>query len=146
MPEAPSFTPRALLEHPDDFGLEADATWRFARSLDEAICLNRAIDQHTQALGVGRLLRRRRNSIADLAGAIGQRPETLASKLRGRRPAPEADLVVWSWLTGAARRHPPLGELVQLPGDGDPASLLPELPRPARRGQPGRTVEAGRHD
>lgn len=124
-----------MLEHPGDFGLEAEVTWLPASSLDEAVRLSRAIDQHTQALAVGRLLRRNKHSIADLAGVIGERPETLAAKLRGRRPAPEGDLVLWSWLTGEARRHRPLAELVKLPRDADPATLLPALAAPAREGR-----------
>lgn len=39
-----SFAPRDLLTHPADFGTEADVTWCYARSLDEAIRLSRAID------------------------------------------------------------------------------------------------------
>lgn len=129
----PSFVPQAMLELPHDFGVEAEVTWRPARSLDEAVRLSRAIDQHAQAVAVSRLLRLQRHSVTDLAGVLGERPETLAAKLRGRRPAPEADLVLWSWLTGASRQHRPLAELVTLPGDADPVSLLPVLPIPARQ-------------
>jgi hypothetical protein len=42
--EASSFVPRSMLEHPDDFGVESDVTWRFAKSLDEAVRLSRAIE------------------------------------------------------------------------------------------------------
>jgi hypothetical protein len=76
-----SFAPRDLLTVPADFGTEADVTWRYARNLDEAIRLSRAIDQHVQALGVTRLLRRGRYSMTDLAKALRERPETLGDKL-----------------------------------------------------------------
>ena len=134
-----SFAPRDHLEHPADFGSEADVTWRYARSLDEAVRLSRAIDQHVQALGVNRLLRRGRHSMTDLATVLGERPETLASKLRGRAPAPEGDLVLWSWMTGTARVHSPLVELVTATeGDGI-SHLLPELGVPARVAARGRS-------
>lgn len=129
-----------MLGLPNDFGVEAEVTWRPARSLDEAVRLSRAIDQHVQAVAVRRLMRLQGHAVADLARTFGERPETLAAKLCGRRPAPEADLVLWSWMTGASRQHRPLAELVTLPGDADPASLLPVLPLvPARKkeGRPG---------
>lgn len=128
--EPASFVPRSLLEHPDDFGAETDVTWRLAASLDEAIRLARALDQHHLSIAVGRMLRRSGHSMADLATVLGERPETLAGKPRGRRPAPEGDLCMWSWMSGARRTHPPLGELVAV--DGDPSGLLPTLGEPAR--------------
>lgn len=128
-----SFAPRDLLEHTDDFGTEADVVWRYAISLDEAMRLSRSIDQHVRALGVTRLLRRGRHSMSDLAGVLGERPETLADKLRGRAPAPDGDLVLWSWITGTARVHRPLDELVQLPNGASADSVLPVLGVPARQ-------------
>lgn len=131
MSEPASFVPRDLLDHPTDFGVESEPTWHYAGNLDEALRLSRAIDQHTQALGIDRWLRRGGHSITDLAGKLGERPETLAGKLRGRRPAPERDLILWSWLTGAERSHVPLAELC---ADGlDEAEVIPALGVPARR-------------
>ena len=128
-----SFAPRDHLEHPGDFGSEADVTWRYATSLDEAVRLSRAIDQHVQALVVNRLPRRGRHSMTDLATVLGERPATLASKLRGREPAPEGDFVVWSWMTATLRVHRPMDELVE-PRPGDPlTTLLPDLGVPARK-------------
>lgn len=127
-----SFAPRDLLTHPADFGRELNVTWRYAKSLDEALRLSRSIDQHVQALGIARLLRRGRYSMTDLAKVLGERPETLADKLRGRAPTPEGDLVLWSWLSGTARVHPPLAELAHVPDGQAPESLLPELGVPAR--------------
>lgn len=129
----PAFRPCSHLEHPDEFGVEPEAVWTLAASLDEAIRLERAIDQHTQALAVRRWLRRGGHSMADLAKVLDERPETLAAKLRGRRPAPEADLVMWSWLTGTARQHRPLAELISEPDKAVPGALLPRLGPPARR-------------
>ncbi len=126
-----SFAPRDLPEQPVDFGIEADVTWHYARSLDEAIRLSRAIDQHAQVLGINRLLRRGRHSMSDLARALGERPETLADKIRGRAPAPEADLVLWSWMTGTARIHRPLDELAHRASEVASTSLLPVLGVPA---------------
>src|SRR5580692_3360453 len=100
-----SFAPRDLLEHPDDFGTESDVVWHFATNLDEAVRLSRSIDQHLQAGGITRLLRRGRHSMTDLARILGERPETVADKLRGRTPAPEWDLVLWSWMTATSRGH-----------------------------------------
>ncbi len=40
-----SFAPRDLLTHPADFGREINVTWRYAKSLDEAVRLSRSIDQ-----------------------------------------------------------------------------------------------------
>jgi len=127
-----SFAPRDHLDQPADFGSEADATWRLATNLDEAVRLSCAIDQHIQALAVNRLLRRGRHSMADLAAVLGERPEMLADKLRGRAPAPEGDLVVWSWLTATARVHPPLRQLTMVTEGNEPRDLLPELGVPAR--------------
>lgn len=132
MAEPASFVPRSFLEHPDDFGVDVDVSWRLASSLDEALRLSRAIDQHHLAVSMGRMLRRRRHSMTDLAVAIGERPETVAAKLRGRRPAPERDLVLWSWMTGWPRTHPPLAELVVSPDSEDASALLPRLDLPAR--------------
>ena len=127
-----SFAPRDHLEQPADFGSEADVTWRYATSLDEAVRLSRAIDQHVQALGINRLLRRGHHSMTDLATVLGERPETLAAKLRGRAPAPEGDLVLWSWMTATPRVHRPVDEIVNLPSGVATGSLLPELGVPAR--------------
>lgn len=128
-----SFSPRNLLEHADDFGMEADVVWRYASNLDEALRLSRAIDQHTQALGINRLLRRGRHSMTDLARVLGERSETLAAKLRGRAPAPERDLILWSWMTATPRTHRPISELVRLAPGADTASLLPVLGLSSRR-------------
>ncbi len=127
-----SFAPRDLLTHPADFGREINVTWRYAKSLDEAVRLSRSIDQHMQSLGIDRMLRRGRYSISDLAKVLGERPETLAAKLRGRTPAPEGDLVLWSWLSETKRVHPPLVELAHAPDGERPDSLLPQLGVPAR--------------
>lgn len=43
--------------------------WIPARSLDEAVRVARAIDQHAQAMEVNRFLRRGRYSVIDLARA-----------------------------------------------------------------------------
>ncbi len=126
------FAPRDLLTHPADFGREINVTWRYAKSLDEAVRLSRSIDQHMQSLGIDRMLRRGRYSMSDLAKVLGERPETLAAKLRGRTPAPERDLVLWSWLSETKRVHPPLVELAHAPTGGEPQSLLPALGVPAR--------------
>mgnify|MGYP001350213375 CR=1 FL=1 len=58
--------------------------------------------------------------------------ETVAAKLRGRRPAPERDLVLWSWMTGSPRTHPPLAELVVSPDGEDASAMLPRMGVPAR--------------
>lgn len=128
-----SFAPRDHLEQPADFGSEADVTWRYATSLDEAVRLSCAIDQQVQALGVNRLLRRGRHWMTDLATVLGERPETLAAKLRGRAPAPEGDLVLWSWMMETVRVHRPVDELVSLPSGVATSSLLPALGVPARQ-------------
>ncbi len=132
MAEPASFVPRSFLKHPDDFGVDFEVSWHLARSLDEALRLSRAIDEHHLAVTLGRMLRRRRHSMSDLAAALGERPETVAAKLRGRRPAPERDLLLWSWMTGSPRTHPPLAELVVLPDGQDPSAPLPRLDVPAR--------------
>jgi len=132
MTQQSSFTPRELLEEPGDFGTEPDVTWKYAANLDQAIRLSRAIDQHVQALGINRLLRRGHHSMTDLASVLGERAETLADKIRGRAPAPERDLVLWSWMTKTPRTHSPLSELVNLPTGVTTASLLPTLGVPAR--------------
>lgn len=77
---------------------------------------------------MGKMLRRCRYSMADLASTLGERPETVAAKLRCRHPVPERDLCVWSWMTGTRRTHAPLAELVQLP-DGEDANGVPKLGR-----------------
>ena len=125
MKRSSSFAPRDLLTHPADFGREINVTWRYARSLDEAVRLSRSIDQHMQSLGIDRMLRRGRYSMSDLAKVLGQRPETLAKKLRGRMPAPEGDLVLWSWLSGTPRAHVPLGEIANPPEGKDPRHCRP---------------------
>ena len=127
-----AFSPRDCFEIPDDFGREPNMRWIPARNLDEAVRLSRAIDQHLQAVEVNRLLRRGRYSMTDLAKALRERPETLSSKLRGRAPATERDLILWSWLTGGTRAHPPLERIGRGP-DGEPGTtFLPDLGTPAR--------------
>lgn len=89
-----SFAPRDLLEQGADFGSEADVTWRYVTSLDEAVRLSRAVDQHVQALGVNRLLRRGRHSMTDLTHQV---------VLSVIDSAPAAPLEGWS---GSARCGP----------------------------------------
>lgn len=131
MPRPPSFVPRSLLEHPVDFGVEADVTWKLASSLAGAARLARAVEQHCVALAVNRLLRRNRNSIADLARALGVREATLQQKLNGQLPASPEDLNVWLWLVDAQPSLPPLATLKE---GGDDLPVLPlsrkRAPRP----------------
>jgi len=127
-----SFAPLDLLTHPADFGREINVTWRRATSLDEAPRLSRSIDQHLQSLGMDRILRRGRYSVSDLARALVERPESVLDKLRGRAPAPERDLVLWSWMSGTPRVQVPLSEIANPPEGQRPEALLPDLGEPAR--------------
>lgn len=127
-----AFAPRDCFETPEDFGREPNMKWIPGRNLDEAVRVARAIDQHVLAMEVNRFLRRGHYSVADLAKALMERPETLSAKLRGRAPATERDLILWSWLTGGNRAHPPIERMGRGP-DGESGKIfLPGLGTPAR--------------
>lgn len=132
MTRSSSFAWRDLLTHPADFGREINVTWKRTTSLDEAIRLGRAIDQHLQSLGMDRKLRRGRYSATGLARALGERPETLVAKLKGRAPAPKSDLVLWAWMSGTSRVQAPLSEIANPPERQRSEALLPNLGEPAR--------------
>lgn len=130
MAQRPSFVPRDLLQHPEDFGVEVDAEWKLARTLGEAALLARAIEQHQLAVALKRKLRHARQHTPKLAEVLGTRRETLWRKLTGENPATENDLIIWTWLIdppdGLGRRTiPPFRTL--LADDADVA--VPEIAR-----------------
>jgi hypothetical protein len=88
----------------DFFGQQEDVEWRLARDLPGALKLARSREQHELALMVHRQCMKYRLSYPDLAARLEQRRESLWSKLTGRSPAREADLILWAWLTGERRR------------------------------------------
>ncbi|MDA8072835.1 MAG: hypothetical protein M0Z40_12320 [Actinomycetota bacterium] len=104
MPAEPSFVPRGFLEVPEFFGVQEDVLWRLAPDWRRAVRLARAREQHELAYRVHLLQLRHRNSVPDLAQALGQRRESLWGKLSGRLPAQEDDLILSAWLTGERRR------------------------------------------
>ena len=105
MPAPPSFVPQALMVVPDYFGQQEDVEWKLARDLDGTLKLAQAREQHDLALQVHRQCLKYHLSCPDLARALSQRRESLWSKLTGRSPAREADLILWAWLTGEHRRN-----------------------------------------
>jgi hypothetical protein len=57
----------------------------------------------------------------------------VANDAHMRTPAPDRELVLWSWMTGALRPHRPLAELVHLQSEAAPSPLLLVLGVPARQ-------------
>jgi hypothetical protein len=125
----PSFVPRSHLVHEGLFGDDDDPEWKLARNLYDAVELAQSREQHELARAVRRQLKVHKNSIADLAEALGMRKENLWSKLAGTKPAMERDLIVWSWLSGEPRRTYPLDGLTVRPG----MAKLPAFPVPRGR-------------
>ena len=89
--------------------------------------LARAREQHELALAVHLLCLKHRNSIPDLAQRLDQRRESLWSKLTGRAPAREEDLILWAWLTGERWRDYQLAGLCAEP------IAMPRFPMMRRR-------------
>ena len=54
-------------------------------------------------------------SIPEVAAILGIQRRQLWSKLTGRSPAQEDDLITWSWMTDTPRRTAPLRELLEDP-------------------------------
>jgi hypothetical protein len=125
----PSFAPRENLVVDGFFGKEEDPEWKLAGSFEEAINLARSREQHELARAVLKLLRTHKNSIADLAEALGMRNENLWAKLAGVKPAQERDLIIWSWLTGVPRKTYPMDLLLTRIG----VAKLPTFPVPRGR-------------
>jgi hypothetical protein len=125
----PSFEPRANLVVEGFFGKEDDPEWKLAGNFEAAINLARSREQHDLARAIDKLLRANKNSIADLADALGMRKENLWAKLAGVKPAMERDLIIWAWLTGAQRRSYSLDGLITRPG----VAKLPIFPVPRGR-------------
>jgi len=80
---APSFEPRANLAVEGYFGREDDPEWLPAQDLQGAANLARSREQHELARAIDKLLRANKNSVADLAEALGMRKENLWAKLAG---------------------------------------------------------------
>jgi transcriptional regulator with PAS, ATPase and Fis domain len=66
------------------------------RNLYAAVEFGRSREQHELARAVRKLLKVNKNSIADLAEALGIRKENLWSKLAGVKLAMEPDVILWA--------------------------------------------------
>ena len=104
MANPPSFVPRDFLEVPEFFGVHEDVTWHLAKDYAGAARLARSREQHELAYRIWLLRTEHKNSVQDVADVLGQRRENLWSKLNGKTPATEEDLIRWAWLVGEARR------------------------------------------
>jgi hypothetical protein len=82
---------------------DSEVEWTLAVDWDDALHLARAREQHALAYRIGVLRTEHKNSVADLALALGE-SRTLTLKLNGHTPATEDDLIGWGWLTGQKRK------------------------------------------
>jgi hypothetical protein len=116
------------MEIPAYFGEQEDVTWHLAPNWKDALRLAWAREQHELAYKVHLQLLQHKNSIPDLAEAIGQRRENLWQKLTGRIPAQQEDFVLWTWLTGERRRTYKPEDLF-----GEGFVIVPKFPFSRRR-------------
>ncbi len=71
---------------------------------DDAVFLEWARQQHALAYRLDLLRAQHKNSVEDLAVAIGEKRPNLSLKLNGQSPATEDDLIRWPWLAGVKRQ------------------------------------------
>lgn len=112
MSEEPAFVPRNFLIYPNFFGKQARPDVRLARSFAGAARLAWAIEQHELALAMNLLMAKMDRSGPEVAAMLDMKSRNLWSKLTGRAPAKEDDLIMWSWLTDTPRRTIPVRELL----------------------------------
>jgi hypothetical protein len=105
MPTPPSSVPRSYLEVADLWKYsEAEVQWKLAIDWNDAVRLAWAREQHALAFRLGLLRAEHKNSVDDVAVAIGEKRANLTLKLNGHRPATEDDLILWAWLAGVKRQ------------------------------------------
>ncbi|MGH8981388.1 MAG: hypothetical protein ACRDWE_10275 [Acidimicrobiales bacterium] len=100
----PSFVPRRLLRVPGFFGEQEDVEWKLARDVEGAVRLARAREQHDLAFVLHRRRLELERSVPDIAAHLGVPRGNLVSKLTGRAPATEGDLIRWCWFLDEKRR------------------------------------------
>lgn len=95
----PRFTPSRLFANPRDFGRNRIARPHSQSGLSPTQAAW-AWFQHRAALAVFEELRARRESLAALAGLLGEDSDWLKRKLYGRAPADLGDVLGWALLLG----------------------------------------------
>ena len=105
MPSASRFVPRNYLKLPTLWKFsDREVEWRLAINLNDAVHLARSREQHALAYAVGVQRAKYKNSIQDVARAIGEKRPNLNLKLQGHHLATEDDLIRWAWLVGKNRQ------------------------------------------
>lgn len=129
MSQPPSFVPRDLLVVPGYFETQEpkNLEWRLATDYPGAVRLAWAMQQQELANAMFHLRTAAEKTTPDVAAILGIPRRQLWSKLTGRSPAQEDDLITWSWMTETPRRTKPLRELLE-----DPNRVLVPRIRPLR--------------
>jgi hypothetical protein len=97
--------PRSYLEAPRLWKYsDGEVKWKLAVDWHDAAHLARSREQHGLAYRIGVLRAEHKNSVEDIAVAIGEKRANLTLKLNGHHPATEDDLICWAWLVGVKRQ------------------------------------------
>jgi hypothetical protein len=115
--QPPSFVPRDLLVVPGYFETQEpkNLQWHLATDYLGAVRLAWAMQQQELANAMFHLRTTAEKTIPEVAAILGIQRRQLWSKLTGRSPAQEDDLITWSWMTDTPRRTAPLRELLEDP-------------------------------